>query len=1141
MKDRNQDISGALGRCLTSDDLYRYIASPPGQGSTPGVESHLAKCPDCAEELAQLLKMLHPESDDSPAAVLPPTDNEIAQTLALIQEVARKEAHQTIRRRWTRWAAAAAAAIALLGAGAGGYWYYKFNESQRYLGEARAKLEEIYEARSPDGLRLDLPFRSAGVRRAAAESSLNRAEKFFALALGAREDLPEAHLGLAAIYLKRLQFTDAHEEFQKALDGGAFRMQALVGRGVVAYEEARRAEDPVARRGLLSRALADFDDALTLQPGSAEARYNRIWILYETGRHQELLTEIDTYLSGDAASVWADKLRDLQTRIRLNKTDAINKEVNRAALTRDQAVLDDIVRLLPEEVPRAIRSALIKSLRLEGTQPAPGTADSAGLRWAAETLEAGYSAATGDQSWRALFDFYKGLTPGQREIKKSLDQQFDTIIKTHQARDFATALQGSKSLEREYSRLRDYWQLFSIHSLRGNCFYYQADFQRAEFEYGEMLRLAKQTEAPELRATALTALFAAYAQQIRPDDEEICISELRMLAERYNLDSRKASAAEASGSLHLILNQLNESVRDYTAALGFAYRARDEGQLERLLEILIIIMNRLGRSEDAQSLCAEAVEMMAAFEKDAGPTDGIEVVARRLNLICREGELALQMGDLDRAGATFERGLASPLGEMRELEGRMRFGLAQVRLAKKRFTDAGILLDECLALAVSGGYEELKWQAAFLQGKLLEERGDSSAALSAFSRSIDTLESMRRNIASFDLRQQFLTSRFDPYKEIVSLLYHTLHDEQKALEFAGRAKSMTLQEYLNGASGSDRKQIPDCAETLQAIAIDYFFTADGLLAFVSDSGRQEVVELKSSRSELEAEVKAFLAATTGRDEAAFGPLSRKLYATLVEPVFRFAGNENHERLLIFPDGPLHLLPFGGLQDPQGRFLLEKITLSYAPSRSVLHRCLSMERGSAASHSRTVLLLDGTATLPGASRELARLTELYQKNCRLLTARDLDAAGRLAAEAEIFHFAGHATAIKGKPVLLLSSGSQPVYLDSGSIGSWRLRKNRLVTLAGCETGIGPQAEGETPWGLIPAFLNAGAPALLVSMLPVDDSSTVQLTSRFYELLAGSISKASALQKAQLSLLAQARASGRLNPSSWLPYVLIGDPR
>jgi CHAT domain-containing protein len=335
--------------------------------------------------------------------------------------------------------------------------------------------------------------------------------------------------------------------------------------------------------------------------------------------------------------------------------------------------------------------------------------------------------------------------------------------------------------------------------------------------------------------------------------------------------------------------------------------------------------------------------------------------------------------------------------------------------------------------------------------------------------------------------------------------------------------------------------MPDCAETLHALAIEYFFTTDGLLAFVSDSGRQGVVELNSSRSALEAEVKAFLAGITEQEEAAFGGLSRKLYATLVEPVLRFAGKDSRERLLIFPDGPLHLLPFGGLQDSQGRFLLEKCALSYAPSRSVLQRCLSLERGSAASHTRTMLLLDGTATLPGASQELARLSELYKNNCRLLTARDLDAAGRLAAEAEIFHFAGHAATEKGKPVLLLSSGAQPVYLDSRNIGLWRLRRNRLVTLAGCATGIGPQAEGETPWGLIPAFLNAGAPALIVSMLPVDDSSTVQLTSRFYELLCGDISKASALQKAQLSLLAQARASGRLHPASWLPYVLIGDPR
>ena len=1141
MKDRTRKIDDPQGRCLTSDDLYQYIALPPGRRSSPGIESHLAACPECAEELAQLLKMLHPEAEDVQAAELPLTDTEIEQTIALIQEVARKEARQAIRRRWTRWAAAAAAAIAIFGAGAGGYWYYQWDESRRYLGEARVQFEAIYEARSPGDLRLDLPFRPADARRAAAGSSQDRAAQFFNLALGAHPRLTEAHLGLAAVYLSKGAFPDARAEFQKALDGGGFRKQALVGRGVVAFEEARNAEDPIARRRLLSGALADFDEAIKLDPGSAEARYNRIYVYYETGRHKEALAEIDTYLSGDSNSAWADKLRDLQSQIRLKQTGAIENEVDGAALARNGAALDTIVRLHHEGVPAEIRRTLKESLQREGTQPAPGSPDPAGLAWAAETLEAEYSAATGDRSWRKLIDFYKGLTPNLRGMKRILDRQFDAARALHQGRDFTAALQKSESLEREYSRLRDHWQLFNIHQLRGNSFYWRAEFNRAEAEYREMLRLAKQIGAPDLCATALMALYSSCAAQMRPDDEERYIGELRELAERHNLGLRQAFVAEASGALHRRLSQLTESVRDYTAALGFAYRDRNEGLIERLLETLVLLMNRLGRSEDARSLCAEAVEMMAAFEKDPGPRDSIEVVARRLNLICREGELALQMGDLDRAETSFKKGLASPLGEMRELEGRMRFGMAQVHLVRKRTANARVFLDECAALAASGGFEELKWQSAYMQGRLLTEMGDTSAALSAYKRSIDTLESMRKRIASFNLRQQFLTRRYDPYKEIVSLLYHSMNDPQKALEFAGRAKSMTLHEYLGGATDTDRKQMPDGAETLHALAVDYFFTTDGLLAFISDRGRQGVVDLKSSRSQLEAEVKAFLAGITGPDEAAFDRLSRKLYATLVEPVLRFAGDETRKMLLIFPDGPLHLLPFGGLQDTRGKFLLEKCALSYAPSRSVLDRCLSLDRGSAASRSRTMVLLDGSSNLPGGYKEISRLSELYRSNCRILNARNLDDAGRFAAEAEIFHFAGHATTVKGKPVLLLSPGPEPVQLGSGNIVSWRMRRNRLVTLAGCETGIGPQAEGETPWGLIPAFLNAGAPALIVSMLPVDDASTVQLTSQFYRLLDGSNSKASALQQAQLTLLDKARASGRVNPASWLPYILIGDPR
>jgi CHAT domain-containing protein len=1090
-----------------------------------------------------VLKLLHPESPDAPEAASPPSQAEIAQTIALIQDIARKEKRPRERLPWTRWVAAAAAAIALVGAGAGGFRYYCVSRSNEYLAQAQANLEEIYAARSPDGLRLDLPFRSAATSRAVTDdSSLKRAEILFSQALVGREALPEAHLGLAAVYLDESQFAKAHDEFQKVLDVRANHPQALLGRGVADYGAAKHAADPIQRRKLLSSALADFDNVLKQQPCAAEASYNRIWVLYETGRHAEALAEIGTYLSRDPDSIWAAKLRDLQTQIKLIKPEAVNEEVDHAARSRNAAALISMARLVPEQIPPAIRSALKMSLQREYSPAKMGEPSSADLRWAAETMEAAYGSTTGDHSWKALLTFYAGLSPPQRETKMSLDDRFQKVVDLHLDGKLAAALRESESLEPEFSRLQDYWQLFNTHFLRGNCYYYQAAFQRAEAEYLEMLRLGELTGAPEFRAKALAALASVYVEQVRPDEAMRCIAELTRIATIYHLDSWAASASQRAGALHFRLNDLVESVSDYTAALGFAYRNQDEACLTSVHEALLPIMIRLGRIGDGRSLYAEAVERMADYVKTARDTNKIEVNSSYLNLLCRQGEIALQTGDLDQAEISFRKGLAGPLGNMHELEGRMRIGLAQVCIGKKQFAKGRALLDEGLALAASGRYDELEWRANLLQGKMDKESGNAAAALTAFQRSVDDLESMRSRISSEDLRQQFLTFRFDPYKEIVSLLYHNLAESQEALRFANRAKSMTLREYLDGNMPTQVRQPEDDAQTLRALSIDYFFTADELLAFVSGSSGTQVVALKLSPSEIERDVKKYLESIRTGDEATFSALSRKLYDGIVEPILRTGRNERYGNLLIFPDGPLHLLPFGGLKDSEGSFLLEKYTLSYAPSRSVLHHCLSLGRTSAGSRGRTVLLVDGAANLPGAGDEVACISKIYGRNSRFLTTGDLASAGRLAADAEIFHFAGHATMINGQPALMLEPPPSQAYLDSKTIGSWHLRRNALVTLAGCETGIGPQAEGETPWGLIPAFLNAGAPALIVSLLPVDDASTARLTSRFYELLAnGSASKASALQQAQLSLLSLARASGRLNPASWLPYVLIGDPR
>ncbi len=74
---------------------------------------------------------------------------------------------------------------------------------------------------------------------------------------------------------------------------------------------------------------------------------------------------------------------------------------------------------------------------------------------------------------------------------------------------------------------------------------------------------------------------------------------------------------------------------------------------------------------------------------------------------------------------------------------------------------------------------------------------------------------------------------------------------------------------------------------------------------------------------------------------------------------------------------------------------------------------------------------------------------------------------------------------------------------------------LVTLSGCQTGLGKGRGGEV-LGLTPAFFFAGASALVASRWQVDDRVTSLLMQEFYAHLVAGESVADALRAAQLTL-------------------------
>jgi CHAT domain-containing protein/tetratricopeptide (TPR) repeat protein len=168
---------------------------------------------------------------------------------------------------------------------------------------------------------------------------------------------------------------------------------------------------------------------------------------------------------------------------------------------------------------------------------------------------------------------------------------------------------------------------------------------------------------------------------------------------------------------------------------------------------------------------------------------------------------------------------------------------------------------------------------------------------------------------------------------------------------------------------------------------------------------------------------------------------------------------------------------------------------------------------------------------------------------------MSASGALG-EARFVHFATHgllaaeservARATEGgraEPALVLTPPAQASEEDDGLLTASEVAQLKLdadwVILSACNTAADHNLDAEALSGLARAFFYAGSRALLASHWYVDSDATVALvTGAFAELKRDpSLGRAEALRRAMLALVAQ---GGRMaHPSSWAPFVVVGE--
>ena len=288
-----------------------------------------------------------------------------------------------------------------------------------------------------------------------------------------------------------------------------------------------------------------------------------------------------------------------------------------------------------------------------------------------------------------------------------------------------------------------------------------------------------------------------------------------------------------------------------------------------------------------------------------------------------------------------------------------------------------------------------------------------------------------------------------------------------------------------------------------------------LLVSFPDGLRRHSVPVTASA--LTAEIRSFRRMLEKRTTREYLPHAQQLYDWLLRPLLADLRRLKVNTLVFVPDGPLRTIPMSALHDGS-QFLIAQYAVAMTPGLDLTDpRPINRTRAQLLSSGLTKAV-QGFPPLPHVAEEMAHLNSLF-KGEQLLDSNFV--TPRLEGELK-----------DGRYSILHIAMTQLERL----VGLLRFRQDplELLTLSACQTGIG---DDRAALGLAGIAVKAGARSALATLWFINDEASSELVSEFYrQLHDSSISKAHALQIAQLKLL-----SGRLyeHPAYWSAFLLLNN--
>ncbi len=400
-------------------------------------------------------------------------------------------------------------------------------------------------------------------------------------------------------------------------------------------------------------------------------------------------------------------------------------------------------------------------------------------------------------------------------------------------------------------------------------------------------------------------------------------------------------------------------------------------------------------------------------------------------------------------------------------------------------------------------------------------------------------------------------------RSLISLLTSSL--EEARLRYASFRDSVIVAHPELRAKSSIPARITSASlsrviQDSRSAILEYVVTEDKVISFLirrsspADEPQVHVYSRQISREAITKMVSDLHEVYSARLPG-YSDIARSAYDLLIGP----AENDltGIDTLCIIPDDILWEVPFQALQASDGTFLIERTSLHYSPSISVLSEANRRPKRSDSSllalgnpvadtdaleQSRqlhTELRFD---PIPESETEVTAIGRWYEPDRRAIffgsEAKEslLKTRGR---DYSVIHLATHGVFDNLNPlysylILARDGAGDDGLLETREVIDLDLNAD-LVVLSACETARGKIGAGEGVIGMSWAFFAAGCRTTLVTQWKVNSDSTSKLMTVFYRELSQGRNKAQALRAAALELGKQA---GYRHPFYWAPFIAVG---